>query len=164
MSDLDPVRPLAFLIGEWAGTGLGDYPTIASFRFEHELSIVHDGRPFLRSESRAWLLDDRGERVRPLATELGFWRPAPDGGAELLVVLPTGIAEVYVGEAGGREARLETHAVARTPTAKEVTGGRRAYALEGDELVFSHDMAGVGQPLQLHITSRLRRRAGAGSA
>src|SRR5438445_3816253 len=33
-TDLDPVLlPLAFLLGEWAGAGLGQYPTIEDFRF-----------------------------------------------------------------------------------------------------------------------------------
>lgn len=157
----ESVQTLSFLVGEWSGTGRGDYPTIEGFSFEHELTITSDGRPFLRSESRAWLLDEHGRRVRPGAIELGFWRATPAGDAELLVVLPTGIAEVYVGRVsdGGR-AELETHAVARTPTSKEVTGGRRVYALDGAELAYSHDMAGVGQPLQRHITSRLRRTGG----
>jgi hypothetical protein len=164
MPDTAAVQSLAFLIGDWSGSGHGDYPTISRFRFEHRLTISHDGRPFLQSISRTWLLDEHGERVRPTATELGFWRPQPDGGAELLVVLPTGIAEVYVGTVSGVRAEIHTHAVARTPTAKEVAAGRRVYALEGEELVYTHDMAAVGEPLQPHISSRLRRTAGSGSA
>ena len=38
-------------------------------------SCSHDGRPFLEWQSHTWLLDEAGNRVRPLATELGFWRP-----------------------------------------------------------------------------------------
>jgi hypothetical protein len=164
MSVPDALRPLAFLVGEWSGTGRGDYPTIDGFTFRHDLTVTNDGRPFLQSVSRAWVLDERGEATRPPAVEVGFWRPAPGGGAELLLVLPTGIAEVYAGRADGVRADVATHAVARTPTAKEVTAGRRVYALEGDELSYAHDMAGAGQPLQRHITSRLRRRGDGGTA
>lgn len=160
------IQPLAFLLGTWTGAGDGRYSTIAPFRFEHELTITTDGRPFLQSLSRTWILDERGVRVRPGATELGFWRAQPDGGAELVLALPTGIAEIYVGRVANGRAELATQTVARTPSAKEVTAGRRIYALRGreteagegaEELRFTHDMATVGQPLQRHLESRLRR-------
>ena len=59
--------------------------------------MTSDGRPFLQSVSRAWLLDGSGARLRPGPTELAFWRPAGEHGVELVLVVPTGIAEVYAG-------------------------------------------------------------------
>ena len=60
-------------------------------------SSPHDGRPFLEWHSHTWLLDEAGDRVRPLATELGFWRPLDGGEIELLLTQNTGILEMYVG-------------------------------------------------------------------
>ena len=50
--------PLSWLIGRWAGVGLGHYPTIEDFRFGQEVSFITDGRPFLSYASRSWLLDE----------------------------------------------------------------------------------------------------------
>ena len=73
------LAPLAWLIGRWEGAGVVGYPTIESAHFGQEVEVTHDGRPFLEWQSRTWLLDDAGEKVRPLATELGFWRPVEEG-------------------------------------------------------------------------------------
>jgi hypothetical protein len=151
----DALRPLAFLAGRWSGRGEGSYPTIAPFQYEQELTVTSDGRPFLQSVSRTWVLDGSGTRVRPGATELAFWRPADDGGVELVLVVPTGIAEVYRGTVADDRIELSTFSVARTPTAKEVTRGRRTYALDGSALLVEYDMQAVGQPLTRHLTARL---------
>ena len=89
--ELDPnmpreLAPLAWLIGRWEGAGVVGYPTIESKHFGQEVHCFHDGRPFLEWHSRTWLLDEEGNKVRPLATELGFWRPLPDGEVGELVV------------------------------------------------------------------------------
>ena len=64
--------PVAWLIGTWAGAGVGGYPTVPEFRFGQEITFSHDGRPFLSYWSRTWLLDDDGNPLRPLATESGY--------------------------------------------------------------------------------------------
>lgn len=151
------LRALAFLEGRWSGRGEGSYPTIAPFHYEQELTVTCDGRPFLQSVSRAWVLDRGGARVRPAATELAFWRPAGEGGVELVLALPTGITEVYAGTVDGARIELRTVSVGRTPTAKEVTAGRRTYALEGSTLLLEHEMQAVGRALTRHLTARLRR-------
>lgn len=160
----DALRPLAFLAGRWSGRGEGSYPTIAPFLYEQELTVTSDGRPFLQSVSRAWLLDGEGTRVRPAVTELVFWRPAGDEGVELVLALPTGIAEVYTGTVAPGRIELRTTAVARTETAKEVTAGRRSYTLEGSTLILEHDMEAMGQALGRHLRARLHRMPAAPSA
>ncbi|MGH3817080.1 MAG: FABP family protein, partial [Pseudonocardiaceae bacterium] len=53
------------LVGVWRGEGEIVYPTIdGPYKFGQQVVICHDGRPFLRYESRAWLLDDAGEVIR----------------------------------------------------------------------------------------------------
>ena len=151
------LAPLAFLLGRWEGAGVGGYPTIESFQFGQEMVFSHNGKPFLSYTSRTWLLDADGNLGRPLATESGFWRPQPDGKAELLLAHPTGITEIYLGEINGTRVDLITDVVARTETAKEYSAGRRLYGLIGEDLGWAYDMAAVGEPLQSHISAQLKR-------
>jgi hypothetical protein len=150
--------PLAFLLGTWQGAGVGGYPTIEQeFRFGQEITFRHDGRPFLQYTSRAWLLDELGELVRPAATESGYWRPKPDGKVELVLSHPTGFAEIYVGEVAGPKVELRTDVVARTETAKPYTAGHRLYGVVEGDLMWAFDMAAMGQQLQPHLSARLKR-------
>ena len=157
-SDLNPALvPLAWLLGRWEGAGVVGYPTIESANFGQELEVSQDGRAFLR-----W---DDGAKVRPLATESGFWRvagPAPEaegGGSavEFLLTHPTGYVEIYVGTVDGAQINLRTDVVARTETAKEYSAATRIYGLVGGDLLWAMDMAAVGQPLQSHASAQLKK-------
>ena len=162
----EPLVPLSWLLGTWAGVGLGQYPTIEDFRFGQEVTFTHDGRPFLLYHSRSWLLDADGNQVRPLAQESGYWRPRPGNELEVLLAHPTGFAEVWVGsvtvtsivnaEITGARAELSTDAVMRTDSAKEYIGGQRLYGLVNGELMWTFDMAAMGEPMQNHLAARLR--------
>jgi hypothetical protein len=153
------LAPVLGFLGTWHGRGEGGYPTLAGdFRYAQEVTFSHDGRPFLRYEARAWLLDGDGAPLRPAARESGWWRLQPDGRVEALITQPTGIAEISVGQAADGAVDLSTHDVALTPTAKDVTATRRRYTLTDDTLTFVHDLAAVGQPLQHHLSATLRRK------
>ncbi len=153
-AELHPaLAPLAFLLGTWSGEGVGGYPTIEDFGFGQELTFSHYGKPLLEYTSRSWSLEDG----RPMARESGWWRPGADGAVELVLAHPMGVVEVWLGTVAGTRVELSTDVVARTPSAKEVTAGRRLYGLVGDELMWAYDMAAVGQPLQPHLSARLRR-------
>ncbi|WP_328976724.1 FABP family protein [Streptomyces canus] len=160
------LEPVLGFLGLWRGRGRGGYPTLdGDFAYAQEVSFRHDGRPFLRYEARAWLLDGDGAPLRPAARESGWWRLQPDGRVEALVTQPTGITEILVGHAGEGAVDLSTHSVALTPTAKDVTATRRRYTLadddgDGDTFTFVHDLAAVGQPLQHHLSATLRRAVG----
>lgn len=154
----EPVRPLAWLVGRWEGAGVLGYPTIESAHFGQEIEVTHDGRPFLKWESRAWILDSAtGERVRPAAVESGFWRPLPDGEVELLLVHPTGILEMYYGTVEPARIKLKTDSVMRSPRAKEYNAATRMYGLVDSQLMWTMDMAAVGQELQSHLSATLKR-------
>ncbi|MEU0425829.1 FABP family protein [Streptomyces canus] len=156
------LEPVLGFLGVWRGRGRGGYPTLdGDFAYAQEVRFSHDGRPFLRYEARAWLLDGDGAPLRPAARESGWWRLQPDGRVEALVTQPTGITEILVGHAGQGAVDLSTHTVALTPTAKEVTATRRRYTLaDAGTLDFVHDLAAVGQPLQHHLSATLRRTVG----
>ena len=164
-ADLDPaLLPLAFLIGRWVGVGLGQYPTIEDFRFGQEVTFGYvPGKAFLDYESKSWLIDEAGEKIRPLAREHGYWRPQPperEGGPrrlELLLAHPTGIVEVWQGELDGAKIELHTDAVARTATAKEYSAGHRLYGLVRGDLYWTFDMAAMGKGIQNHLAAQLKR-------
>lgn len=151
------------LIGVWRGTGEVVYPTIdGPFHFGQQITFAHDGRPFVSYEARSWLLGEDGEIIRSAARETGFWRPQSDGSLEVLIAHHTGVVEVYYGAKGDlRSWEIETDAVARTPSAKEVTGAKRLYGLvnQGD-LAYVDERAMVGQELQPHLSALLHRVVG----
>ncbi len=155
------LAPLAWLLGRWEGVGVVGYPTIESRQFGQEIVCAHDGRPFLEWSSHTWLLDEQGHKVRPLATELGIWRPqptAPDGtNVELLLTHPTGFVEMYAGVAEPAKVELRTDGVMRSPSAKAYTAGHRLYGLVESKLMWVMDMAAMDVPMTSHISAELRR-------
>ena len=154
----EPLRPIAWLIGRWEGVGVVGYPTIEEAQFGQEVEVTHDGRGFLKWESRAWILDaSTGEKVRPAAVESGFWRPLDNGEVELLLVHPTGILELYYGTVEPARVQLKTDGVLRSPGAKEYNAATRMYGLVESQLFWAMDMAAVGQKLQSHLSARLTR-------
>lgn len=132
-----------------------------------ELSISHDGRPFLTHWSRTWRLDENGERIEPLAMESGFWRPLPNNEVEFLLAHPTGIMESWFGKVTvtgivnaqitGARVELKTDAIVRTSTAKEITAGERLYGLVDGNLGWVYDMAAEGIPMKSHASFHLSK-------
>jgi hypothetical protein len=153
----DALAGLDWLVGTWRGLGVVGYPTIEESRFEQEITFSHDGRPFLAYESRAWLIDDDAQRVKPSGRESGFWRATGDRSLEVVLAHPTGIVEVYVGEWTFTKIDLATDVVARTSTAKDVTALKRLYGKVQDDLAYAIDMSAVGQPMQAHVSARLSK-------
>ncbi|MFN8098972.1 MAG: FABP family protein [Dermatophilaceae bacterium] len=153
------IAKLAWLVGRWEGAGVVGYPTMETPRnFGQELTVTHDGRPFLEWQSRTWLLDGEGNLERPSAQESGFWRVTPDGDeAELLLVHPTGILELYYGPIEPARITLRTDSVVRSPHAKEYNAASRLYGLVDSQLMWAMDMAAMGRPLQSHASAQLKR-------
>jgi len=164
MFEIDPtmdpkIAPLAWMVGHWEGAGVVGYPTMESMQVGQELDITHDGRPFLEMSSRTWELDEQGQKVRPLAREVGFWRVLDNGEIELLLTHPTGILEMYVGRRDKDRPVIEmqTDSVMRSPEAKEYNSATRMYGLVESRLMWVMDMAAEGHPLTSHISMELQR-------
>jgi hypothetical protein len=147
------LAPIAFLLGRWRGEGVGGYPTMADFRYGEEVVFAQNGKPFLSYTQRTWSLDDG----RPLHAETGYWRPRPEGGLEVVLAHPTGVAEIYYGTVAFSKIELATDVVARTTSAKEVTALKRLYGLVDGRLMYAVDMAAVGHPLTPHLSASLER-------
>lgn len=148
------------LVGSWAGHGTGVKPADgASFSYAQRVSISHDGRPFLNYESHSWLLAPDGSVLRPAFRESGFLRPgAEEDQLELLLASGAGIVSVFTGVAGDRRWEFAITALGFTPTAKQLAGERRLYALTGaNELSYVSELALRQGEYRPHLNARLER-------
>ena len=99
------------------------------------------------------------------STESGFLKPAADRSLELLLTHPMGYSEIWDGKVEvtglvqdtitGARIELRTDVVARTPEAKHYTAGHRLYGLVNGELMWTFDMAAMGEPLQNHLAASM---------
>jgi len=170
------VYPLAWLVGRWRGEGVVGYPGIEESAFTQDVEFTHDGGPYLAYRSTIRLVvapDDTsaldGEPAEPgpvWSTESGYWRvppERPDGlspeqhPVELLLADPSGHVSVYIGAVGNGRIDLASDLVARTATGAEVTAGTRLYGLVNGELMWAHDLAAFGHPMQSYASARLSR-------
>lgn len=67
------LAPLAWLVGDWEGSGVISYPQGGQridLEFKQYVSFAHHGLPYLQYEARTVYLDTEA----PISTEVGFWR------------------------------------------------------------------------------------------
>ena len=154
MAELHPAcAPLAFLLGTWQGTGTGVYPTIEDFSYAEEVSFTHVGKPFVVYTQKT----KHPSTGLPLHAEIGYLRPQGGGRIELVLVQPSGIAELLEGELEGRDIQLASTIILGTPSAKPVTATERRFWVDGEVLHSSVAMAAMGLELQHHVVSELYR-------
>jgi len=151
------------LVGVWRGTGLfGNDPDAKDPQFGQQITIAHDGRPFLTYESVSWLLGPDGAVTGPGAREVGFWRPQSDGSVELMVAHSEGRIELFYGRSRSVASwALSTDAVVRTPTAIPVVGATRLYGITPDgRLAHVEERAHTDSELAPHASAALERLIG----
>lgn len=159
MPELHPaIAVLAPLLGTWAGTGDGEYPTIEPFAYLEEITFAHVGKPFLAYSQRTRAADDG----RPLHAETGYLRVPSPGRVEWVLSHPTGITEIEEGTLAVGEhtcdMELAATTIGLTASAKSVTALARSIHVEGDVLNYRVQMGAVGLPLQHHLAARLHRK------
>lgn len=151
------LAPLAWLIGRWEGAGVIGYPGMESANFGQEVICRHDGRPFLEWQSRMWLLDEQGNKVEPIDSELGYWRPLPDNEVELMLTHPTGIVEMYYGRTSPAKIELRTDGVIRSPHTREYNAASRLLGYVNSNLMWAMDIAAGGHKLQSYASAELKK-------
>lgn len=167
-SDLAPeVYPLAWLVGDWSGPGVIDYPDIPRATFRSDVSFTHDGGPYLIYSATMTLVGDEGDG--PVwASERGYWRvpPATPEGLELregqfpvevMLADASGSIALYVGAVGNGRVDLASDVMARSATAPDVGGATRLYGHVSGELMFALDIAAFGNELQSYASGRMSR-------
>jgi hypothetical protein len=166
-SELPPeIVRISWLLGHWEGVGQGQYPNSSNFSFIQQLEFNNDGRPFIDYESKSWELNADGTAGNPLHSEKGFWKPGEGTSVEVSISHVTGISEIWTGlnevltieeaKITSARARIATQWVGRVPSAKPVDAGDRLYGLMNGELMWTYDMAAVGQEMQNHLWARLK--------
>jgi len=148
---------VAWMLGHWEGTGNG---LVSGEEGEFAVSIdfSENGGNYLHYIMQLFEVDEEGRPTQSLGMETGFWRPKADGGIEVVIVHPEGIAEVYVGTIDGAKIELTTDLVARTVTAEvEATGGHRLYGNVDSSLMFTYDRGTTECDLSPYVWATLKR-------
>ncbi|MFG1989551.1 FABP family protein [Actinoplanes sp. NPDC048988] len=165
--DLHPaLLGLLPFVGLWRGRGQGGFPEDQDYDFAQEVRISHDGRPFLRWDSRSWLLNDASEATGEWIVESGFWRPVLNDGRatdemEATMITADGVAELYVGKViGTTRLEMEADAIAYVPSGLHVTGGQRLFGIVEGALLYAHEQAVDESGLRPHMSARLLRIGG----
>ncbi|MGW7004229.1 FABP family protein [Streptomyces sp. NPDC054933] len=159
-SDLHPdLVPLAFLLGNWQGAGVSDFPGSEKCNFGQEVTFSHDGRPFLEYTSRTWVLDAEGNKVRPLENESGYWRVGSDRKVEIAMARDAGVIEIWYGELADKKPQIDlvTDAVARLGSASPYSGGKRLYGYVKGDLMWVGEKATPEVPLRPYMSAHLKK-------
>lgn len=148
----DALRPLAFLLGTWRGSGAGKYPGIDDFEYGEETRFWHYGKPVLAYSQRTW----SPASGAPMHSEMGFWRLAGDG-VEAVLSHAFGITEVLTGDVRGERLTLRSVSLTSAPTAKTVEAVARTIEVAGDTMTYDVQMAFGENELQPHLGAELKR-------
>ncbi|MFR9675938.1 FABP family protein [Streptomyces sp. TR06-5] len=159
-SDLHPdLVPLAFLLGNWTGAGVAEFPGSEKCNFGQEVAFSHDGRDFLEYHSHSWVLDAEGRKTTPLETESGYWRIDSDRRVEAVMIRDQGVAEVWYGELAHQKPQIDlaTDAIARTAASGEYSAGKRLYGYVKGDLMWVGEKATPEVPLRPYMSAHLKK-------
>ena len=168
-SDLAPeIYPLAWLVGDWSGPGVIDYPNIPRTEARADVSFTHDGGPYLIYRATFTVVNEDGSDGAIWSSEQGYWRVSPETPAdmeldegqfpvELLLADASGSIALFIGAVGNGRIDLASDLMARSSSAPDVGGATRLYGHVNGELMFAFDIAAFGQELQSYSSGRMSR-------
>jgi hypothetical protein len=154
---------LRLLVGTWAGTGRGSFPTIEPFRYREVLTFApHVLEPRLQYEQRTWRISDgpgAGGAGEPLHHELGFLLLCEDGSIEVANTQGSGRVEVLEGrleeEPDGFSLALRSRVLAND---ERMVATTRSLRVRPAELVYEAAMTTDRVEVHtLHLEARLER-------
>jgi hypothetical protein len=150
---------LHLLIGEWSGTGQGEFPTIEPFEYLETISFAGDHRPFLHYEQKTKRRNPGQTEYIPSHWESGFLRLLPDGEVELVNTQSSGRLERLTGSleqtAAGLILRLQSTAFLNDVRMVQTS---RIITLEGNSMHYTQSMHTTAVPGSAHhVEARLQR-------
>jgi hypothetical protein len=142
---------LRLLIGEWSGSGRGEFPTVEPFEYLETLTFAGDHRPFLHYEERTKRRSAGQADYIPSHWESGFLRLLPDGEVELINTQGSGRLERLTGSLEGTETglilRLQSTAFLNDPRMVETS---RTITVDGNKLHYTQNMYTTAVPGPAH--------------
>lgn len=94
------INDLAFIVGKWEGTGLAEYPTIASVDYDEGMVFSrNDKDPVIHYEQRTWIRSSGEDNGSPVFWESGFIIDKGDALFELVSAQRSGRIEILRGRA-----------------------------------------------------------------
>lgn len=147
------------LVGNWSGFGTGIDPASGGqYTFAQRVTFAHDGRPFLSYDSHLWRLAEEGSSPLRSDREQGFLRMgAAEDELEFVLTTADGRISIFTGLAGDLRWELVTTAVGFTPSADQLAGERRLYALTGNTLAYVDELALVAGDYRPRRNGQLSR-------
>lgn len=181
--------PLFWLLGNWRGGGVLQYPVIEAAAYIHEINVdfIPD-QPYLKFESAIWLAEETADvvaqdvpgvaRYEQLTKDYlwsissGYLRvnpkalPREDGAVEVEAMLsnPNGTAQVWFGLVKNGKLQLVTDAVARTESGADISGAKLMLGKLGSELLYAYELEAFGQPMGDYLAGRLSPEASLNTA
>ena len=142
---------LRLLIGEWSGTGRGEFPTIEPFEYLETISFAGDQRPFLHYEQKAKRRNAGQTEYIPSHWESGFLRLLPDGEVELVNSQGSGRLERLTGPLEETETgmmlRLQSTAFLNDPRMVQTS---RTITVDGNSMHYTQTMHTTAVPGPAH--------------
>lgn len=150
---------LSVLIGEWSGTGQGEFPTIEPFEYLETIRFSGDDRPFLHYEQKTRRRRAGQPEYVSSHWESGFIRLLADEKVELINAQSGGRLEVLTGSLRQTEMGLILHlqstAFLNDPRMLETS---RTISVEGDTLHYTLTMRTTAVPGSAsHVEATLSR-------
>lgn len=150
---------LGMLIGEWSGTGLGEFPTIEAFEYQETISFAGDHRPFLHYEQKTKRRNVGQMEYKPSHWESGFLRLLSNGEVELINAQGSGRLERLAGRLEETETglvlRLQSTAFLNDP---RMVSTSRIITLDGNNMHYIQTMYTTAVPGPApHVEARLKR-------
>ncbi len=152
---------LQSLAGEWAGNGLGQYPTIEDFEYQETLRFtLDDSRPILHYEQKTRRRNNGQDDFLPSHWESGFVQLLPEDQVMVANAQIGGRVEVLAGtiEAApaGLVIRLRSTHFGNDPRMAEAT---RTITVVDDSLHYTMHMQTNKVPhLAVHLEATLQRQ------
>lgn len=149
------------LLGEWQGTGRGEFPTIEPFEYQETLRFdMDEGRELIHYEQKTQRRTSPQADYVPSHWESGFIRPLSDNEVEVINVQGGGRLEVMTGSLkespGGLVLLLRSKAFSNDPRMLE---SERAITLNGTQLHYRLDMRTTAVPhLTHHVEAVLTKK------
>ena len=153
-------KNLHVLLGEWSGTGRGEFPTIEPFEYVETLSFATDGRPLLHYEQKTKRRRSGESDYVPSHWESGFIRLLADGQVELTCAQNGGRLERLTGLIEETGTGLILHLKgADFLNDTRMLETSRTITVDGDRLYYIQNMhTNAVATLTLHLEAKLERK------